>query len=172
MAAESEEKYQIAVQGRGTGGAVAKLFGREPGFTPTVFVAEDFAREFMQRLRSEDRILVAQSADGRDVVAPYLTEKGLDVTVLRTYETVAIVPPHSLVDELVGGVPDETIFVFMSPSAVQATVRALGSRVEFLAESKIISVGPITSQAIRIAGFSQFREASEYSEEGVMALLP
>jgi uroporphyrinogen-III synthase len=56
----------------------------------------------------------------------------------------------------------------MSPSAVRAAVQQAG---DALIGKRILSVGPITTQAIRKAGLSLWREAREHSEEGVLEAL-
>ena len=61
--------------------------------------------------------------------------------------------------------------IFMSPSAVRAVARAFKDERTTLEALRIVSVGPITSQAVRESGLEVFAEAIEHSEDGVIAEL-
>jgi len=58
--------------------------------------------------------------------------------------------------------------VFMSPSAVRAMYRQLGDLLERIS---LLSIGPSTSREMRACGLSVWREAQEYSEQGIIELL-
>jgi uroporphyrinogen-III synthase len=159
------ERSLIAVQGVGTADACRECFGRSPDFIPSVFVAEEFAKEFAQVLKVGERVLVPQSAEGRDLLAPTLASKGFGASSLILYKLEQRSAPHDLLEQYRSLQDSETYVVFMSPSAVRATVEAVGPTLE---SKKLLSVGPLTSQAIRKAGFTVWREAIEHSEDGVL----
>lgn len=161
-------KASIAVQGSGTAEACRTCFGRHPDFIPSVFVAEEFARELARVLAHGQRVIVPQSAEGRDVLASTLLRQGIAATSLPTYRLETMRPPDETIVKYTDLPDEDTLVVFMSPSAVRATVQVVG---QSLSGKKLISVGPITSQAIRKAGFSVWREAAEHSEDGVLAIL-
>lgn len=158
----------IAAQGAGTARAVRECFGRKVDFIPTVFVAEEFAGEFAQRFPRVAGVVVLQSADGRDIFAPTLTNLGFDALGINTYQ----LQRESVGVEILGQyrefVGHATAVVFMSPSAVLAAAALFGSS---LGTDKVLSIGPITSQALRAAGFPVWREALEHSEAGIVACL-
>lgn len=159
---------RIAAQGSGTAAAVRECFGRGADFMPAVFVAEEFAKEFAPRLRDDQRVLVPQSAEGRDLFAPTLRTLGKQA---RSFSLYGLRPRPVEVErfEALKGLSGETtVVVFMSPSAVRAAVQEAG---DALVGKRILSVGPITSQAIRKAGLLLWREAREHSEEGVIEAL-
>jgi uroporphyrinogen-III synthase len=167
---------KIAVQGVGTAEALAECFGRHPDFMPSVFVAEEFGHEFAAVVGHDGRptqtkVFIPQSTRGRGVLAPVLRSHGYEVFSVDLYHTREL----SLSDELRGLVghldPTTTAFVFMSPSAVCATVQQLAQHRALLEEAAIISVGPITSQAVRSAGLVVTAEAASHSEQGVVELL-
>jgi uroporphyrinogen-III synthase len=158
----------IAVQGSGTANAVRECFARKVDFVPTVFVAEEFAREFAQRVPKMVRVVVLQSADGRDVFAPTLASLGFSALSINTYQLQPEPVAAETLDKYREFVSDETVIIFMSPSAVRAAAGVLGPS---LGTDKVLSVGPITSQALRVAGFPVWREAQEHSEAGVVASL-
>jgi uroporphyrinogen III methyltransferase/synthase len=155
---------ELVGQGSGTAAAVRECFGREVAFVPREFIAEEFARELASRVGGDDIVLVPQAEHGRNVVAPFLEEHNRNVLSFVTYRFERV---HVSEEELAEISPDSVI-VFMSPSAV----RALSDRSEsFLQNRRIVSIGPITSLAVREAGFCVWREAREYSEQGIIDVL-
>lgn len=162
---------KFAVQGSGTADALQSCFGRRPDFVPTVFVAEEFGEEFARATGQPESVLVPQSADGRDILAPLLRSKGLHVISLDTYRTseVSLSSEDRAAFERLE--PRESVLVFMSPSAVRATVRALAHQRPLLEAMSVISVGPITTQAVKQAGLKVAVEATTHSEEGVIEAL-
>jgi uroporphyrinogen-III synthase len=161
-------RASIAVQGSGTANAVRECFARKVDFVPTVFVAQEFAREFAQRVPKVARVVVLQSADGRDVFAPTLVTLGFSALSINTYQLQPEPVVAETLDKYREFVSDETVVIFMSPSAVRVAACVLGPA---LGTDKVLSVGPITSQALRVAGFPVWREALEHSEAGVLASL-
>jgi uroporphyrinogen-III synthase len=163
---------RIAVQGTGTQGLVQECFGREADFVPSVFVAEQFAEEFCVRFSSDAQVLVAQSSEGRNIFAQTLKQRGYAVTTVDTYSTKPVVPSPEVVQEFLGLSNSGTAFLlFMSPSAVNATVAALKGHESSLRNMRIVSVGPITTRAIKKHGLSVAAEAAEHSESGVVQAL-
>jgi uroporphyrinogen-III synthase len=65
---------------------------------------------------------------------------------------------------------DGAFILFMSPSAVRATVKSVASR-EQLTNLKVISIGPSTTRALGEQGLSVYAEAAEHSENGVVHCL-
>jgi uroporphyrinogen-III synthase len=159
------ERSLIAVQGKGTADACRECFGRAPDFMPSVFVAEEFAREFSHVIKSGQQVLVPQSAEGRDLLAPTLSLQGHKAASFSLYRLDKAAMSEAVLKEYESLGDDETYVVFMSPSSVRATVELVG---ESLRAKRLISVGPLTSQAIKRAGLSVWREAVEHSEEGVL----
>ena len=161
----------LAAQGKGTADAISACFGRKPDFMPTVFVAEEFAAEFANFIADDSSILVPQSADGRDVFGPILRARGFSVETIDTYCLVDAPLSDELrkrMQELAGM---GSYIIFMSPSAVRAVARAFKDYRPTLEALRIVSVGPITSQAVRESGLEVFAEAIEHSEDGVIAEL-
>lgn len=155
----------IAAQGSGTALAIRECFGREPDFVPSVFVAEEFVREFSDILRGSERILVPQSADGRDIFAPTLKGRGYDARGVSIYSIERATLSSEEVSRYREFVDPRSVIVFMSPSAARAAREELG---EQLGTARILSVGPITSQTLRRLGYPVWREAVGHSEEGVI----
>lgn len=162
---------KVAAQGSGTADALQSCFGRHPDFVPSVFVAEEFGEEFARETSQSESVLVPQSAEGRDILAPLLRSKGFDVVSLDTYRMCEVPlssEDRSAFEKLK---PRDSVLVFMSPSAVRATVRALAHQRPLLEAMSVISVGPITTQAVKQAGLKVAVEATTHSEEGVIEAL-
>jgi uroporphyrinogen III methyltransferase/synthase len=159
------DRALLAVQGVGTAEACRECFGRPPDFVPSVFVAEEFARELGQLLKAGHMIIVPQSAEGRDLIAPSLASQGFAAASFSLYKLERSAAPQQVLSAYHSLSDPETYVVFMSPSAVRATVELVGPT---LRSKKIVSVGPLTSRAIRSAGLQVWREAVEHSEEGVL----
>ena len=166
--ASATQRAKIAVQGNGTAKAVSECLNRVPDFTPSVFVVEDFAREFVQELSPNRPVIVPQSADGRDLLAPTLRAEGFSARGIDIYKLVTNSINEESLDSYRRFVKEGAAIVFMSPSAVTAAARVLGGD---LGTDKVVSIGPITTEAIRQAGLTVWREAQEHSEDGVLKVL-
>jgi uroporphyrinogen-III synthase len=172
---EVPSRVLVAVQGSGTNEALIECLHRHADLVPQVSIAEELAREIVQyeaaRGAPQCRVLILQAKEGRDVVAPYLREHGKEVVTHPIYETV----PREISREhiaLVSSLSAPTRkFLFMSPSAVRATIAQLGAHCGDLLESDAICVGPITARAAREGGFSNVVEADDHSEAGLVSLL-
>jgi|688.fasta_scaffold136429_2 uroporphyrinogen-III synthase len=158
----------LAAQGKGTAEAIKACFEREPDFLPTRFVAEEFAAELARFMDDQSKVFVPQSADGRDVFGPALRACGFQVETVDTYCIVDAPLAEELRHKVRGLVGIEAYIIFMSPSAVRATARAFKDDRAALESLRIVSVGPVTSEAVRGCGLQVFAEAAEHSEDGVI----
>lgn len=161
---------RVAVQGPGTAAVVRTLFQREVDLESTVSTAETFAEQLALRVGKRGNVLVPQSADGRDVLAPMLRDAGISVTSVATYGLVTMTPSDKEIAAVKERTPEETILLFMSPSAVRSTVATFPDR-ELLPKFHIVSVGPSTSKAIIEQGLTVTAEAKDHTEAGVIACL-
>ena len=165
-----ESSVRIAAQGPGTSDAVRNLFSREVDLESSIATAEVFAEQLALRLGGTGRVLVPQSAEGRDVFGPMLRDTGVDVRCIATYGLVTVAPTQQEVDAVRACSVEDSFIVFMSPSAVRATVENFPDP-EHLKCLRAISVGPSTSKALREAGLKVFAEAIEHTESGVVECL-
>jgi uroporphyrinogen-III synthase len=161
-------RARLAAQGNGTALACEEYFQRPPDFIPSVFVAEEFAKEFGDVVSASEAVIVPQSAEGRDVLAPSLVARGIAAESFSLYGLEAVTPPTELIARLAELPHGSTAVVFMSPSAVRAAMNAAGDAIR---TKRIVSVGPITSKEIRAHGLSVWAEAREHSEDGVLEVL-
>lgn len=161
---------RLAAQGPGTSEAAREIFRREIDLESPIAMAEVFAEQLARRLGGKGCVLVPQSADGRDVFAPIMQQSGVEVMTVSTYGLVTVPPREEAIATVKALRPDDSCVVFMSPSAVRATVETFPDP-EHLKCLRVVSIGPVTSKAVRDAGLKVFAEAKEHTEDGIVACL-
>ena len=132
---------------------------------PERFVAEALV-EALADLPVQGRpALVARAAEARDVLPDALRDRGADVDVLALYRTVREDPPAEAVEAAM----DSDYVTFTSSSTVRNFMEVTGGRVPDGA--RIVSIGPVTSEAAREAGLQVHVEAERHDPEGLVAAL-
>jgi len=116
--------------------------------------------------RSVSRALVARAAEARDVLPDALRDRGAEVDVLALYDTEA----EPLTEEQLQQVGQADYVTFTSSSTVSFLLQALGDGGR-LTGSRLVSIGPITSQALRDHGLEPQVEAQRHDIEGLIAAL-
>ncbi len=109
------------------------------------------------------RALVARAKEARDVLPDTLRERGTDVDVLVLYETVA----EPLTAEQQAAVAQADYVTFTSSS----TVKFLLDQVPDIGRARAVSIGPITSAALRERGLEPHAEAARHDIDGVVKAL-
>jgi len=158
------ERGTIAAIGPGTARAL-----REHGIAADVIPERFVAEALVEALRSVDvsgkRVLVARAAEARDVLPDALRERGAEVDVVALYETVREAPS----EEAVAAAQSADYLTFTSSSTVRNLTEALGDR--FPAGARVVSIGPITSEAARDAGLEVHVEAERHDIDGLVEAL-
>ena len=154
----------VAATGPGTAAALAK-HGIAVDVVPERFVAESLVESLGEVGVEGKRALVARAADARDVIPDWLAERGAEVDVVALYETVREDPDP----EAVAAAQEADYVTFTSASTVRNLVEALGER--FPREARIVSIGPVTSEAVRDADLEVAVEAERHDVEGLIAAL-
>jgi uroporphyrinogen III methyltransferase/synthase len=154
----------IAAIGPGTARALAE-HGIAADIVPERFVAE----ALVEALASVDvegrRVLLARAAEARDVLPDALRERGAEVDVVSLYETVREKPAAKAIE----AAQDADYVTFTSSSTVRNLTEALGDR--FPRSARVVSIGPITSEAARAAGLEVAAEAERHDVDGLLAAL-
>lgn len=157
-------------------GAAAAVIGpateaelRSRGIAPVLVAAistgEGLAAAFNGLALEGKRMLIPRAETARDVLENVLRSCGARVDILPVYRNVV---PEGLAEAalaLFGGPSRPDWVTLMSPSAVTHLVAAVG--VEQLAQVKIATVGPVTSQAARRHGLAVTAEASAATAESL-----
>ncbi|MBW8060223.1 MAG: uroporphyrinogen-III synthase, partial [Solirubrobacterales bacterium] len=110
-------------------------------------------------------VLVARAAEARDVLPEALRERGGEVDVVALYETVPEAPEPEAVEAARGA----DYVTFTSPSTVRNLTDTLGDR--FPSGARVVSIGPITSEAVRGAGLEVAVEAERHDVDGLVEAL-
>ena len=100
--------------------------------------------------------LVARASEARDVLPDALRARGAEVDVLALYETVA----ESLSPQALHAVRTADYITFTSSSTVRFLLQAAGGeRRRASTSTRIVSIGPVTTQTLREHGLEADVEA-------------
>jgi uroporphyrinogen III methyltransferase / synthase len=110
-------------------------------------------------------VLVARAAEAREVLPDALRKFGADVDVVALYETVAERPDPDAIERA----SEADYLTFTSSSTVRNFVEALPD--DLAANARIVSIGPVTSEAAREAGLTVDVEASRHDIDGLVEAL-
>jgi uroporphyrinogen III methyltransferase/synthase len=158
--ARSLAHVRVACVGKATSEALLQ-HGIAADVIPTRFVAEGVLGAMAARddVRGS-QVLYLASEGSRDALPNGLRELGCDVQVVALYRSV---PDGSGADLLRDALTARTVAAatFASASAVRGYIDAVGAELASVAPA--VSIGPITSDALRDAGIPVAAEASEAS---------
>jgi uroporphyrinogen III methyltransferase/synthase len=153
---------RIAAIGPGTAAAL-----REHGLTADI-VPERFVAEGLVEALAEvpvSHALVARAAVARDVLPDALRARGAEVDVMDLYETVA----EPLSERQRDAVARADYVTFTSSSTVQFFFEAMAGGVPD--RTRLVSIGPVTSDALRERGREPDVEAARHDIDGLVAAL-
>jgi uroporphyrinogen III methyltransferase/synthase len=151
---------RVAAIGPGTARALAG-HGVIADVVPERFVAEALVEALADMPVS--RALVARAQEARDVLPDALRERGAEVDVLPLYETLA----EPLSPRVLDLARTADYITFTSSSTVRFFLQA-ASGAPLSAGTRIVSIGPITSQTLREHGLDPHVEASRHDIAGVV----
>ena len=154
----------VAAIGPGTARALSRC-GISADIIPERFVAESLVEALAEVDVAGKKVLVARAAEARDVIPEHLEGRGAEVDVVALYETVREKPSA----EAIEGAQAADYVTFTSSSTVRNLTEALGER--FPKSARIVSIGPVTSEAARDAGLEVDVEAERHDIEGLVAAL-
>ena len=160
---------RLAVVGPKTGEALAK-YGLRADIMPDKYVAEDLYQALEKHLGPEDRLLVPRARIAREELIRDLA-KISQVKEVVVYETVE---DQEAKDGIIDSLEelDHYSLVFTSSSTFTNFENILGEEHRSIIEKgEIISIGPITSDTIREAGYRVDLEAEDYTIDGIIEVL-
>ena len=153
---------RVAAIGPGTAAALAE-HGVVADVVPERFVAEGLL-EALAHVPVR-RALVARAAEARDVLPEGLRARGAEVDVVALYETVA----EPLADSQLAALRGADYVTFTSSSTVRFLFDSLGDGARLGA--RLVSIGPVTSTALRERGLEPDVEAERHDIEGLVQAL-
>ena len=162
--AAGEAGTVVATIGPGTARAL-KEHGIAADIVPERFVAEALVESLADLDLRGKRVLIARAAEARDVLPDALRERGAEVDVVALYETVREKPAP----EAIEAARTADYVTFTSSSTVHNLADALGDR--FPAAARVVSIGPVTTEAAEEAGLKVHAEATRHDIDGLVAAL-
>jgi uroporphyrinogen III methyltransferase / synthase len=177
-------KIKIAVIGPGTERALAKRYLRADLVAPefrgeglAAAVLDDWGKSSSAaKIGSFEgagpRVLLPRARVARDALPRILRDAGGVCEVVEAYETCA--PDPSRIDDLRARLEEGTIdaLTVTSSSTVEHLVRALGNdAARLLAKTRVVSIGPITTETAKKLGVAVARTADEYCLAGLIQAL-
>jgi uroporphyrinogen III methyltransferase/synthase len=153
----------IAAIGPGTADAL-RAGGIAADIVPPRAVAESLVAALEGR--PVKRALVARAERARDLLPDALRERGAEVEILALYRTVA----EPLSDDARSAALGADYVTFTSASAVRFFLEAAGAD-GLGPRQRMVSIGPITSAALREHGLEPHVEAGEHTPDGLVAAL-
>jgi uroporphyrinogen III methyltransferase/synthase len=154
----------VAAIGPGTAAALAE-HGITADFIPERFVAESLVESLAELPLEGKPVLIARAAEARDVLPEALRERGAEVDVVALYDTVAETPGEDEIE----AAQEADYVTFTSASTVRNLVAALNGRLP--ASARVVSIGPVTSDAAREAGLNVDVEAERHDLDGLVQAL-
>jgi uroporphyrinogen III methyltransferase/synthase len=154
----------VAAIGPGTEAELA-AHGIRADIVPEQFVAEAMIDALADVPVKGRPALVARAAEARDVLPEALRERGAKVDVLTLYETVAEPPDPAAVE----AARTADYLTFTSSSTVRNLVAALDGRLPD--GIRVVSIGPVTSEAAREAGLKVDVQADRHDIDGLVESL-
>ncbi len=153
---------RVAAIGPGTARALA-----EHGITADVVPEKFVAEGLIEALKDVpvNRALIARAAEARDVLPDALRERGAQVDVVALYETVA----ERLSSVELAAIADADYVTFTSSSTVRFFLDAAGD--ELRDRTRLVSIGPVTSETLRERGLEPHVEAERHDINGLVDAL-
>ena len=153
----------MAAIGPGTARALA-----EHGLVADIVPERSVAEALVEALADVpvEHALVARAMQSRDVLPDALRARGAQVDVLALYETVA----EPLSPRALAAAQEADYITFTSSSTVRFFLDAAGGA-PLSPATRIVSIGPVTSETLREHGMESHIEATEHDVAGVIQAL-
>jgi uroporphyrinogen III methyltransferase / synthase len=153
---------RVAAIGPGTAAAL-RQHGLIADVVPERFVAEGLVEALADV--PVGRALVARAAEARDVLPDALRGRGAEVDVVALYETVA----EPVSDRQRAALAAADYITFTSSSTVRFFFQSAGDGLS--GRTRLVSIGPVTSEALRAHGREPDVEATRHDIDGLVEAL-
>jgi uroporphyrinogen III methyltransferase / synthase len=153
----------VAAIGPGTAAELERR-GIRADVVPPRSVAESLVEALQSVPVTGRRALIARAGEARDLLPDALRERGAEVDVVPLYDTIAEPLPDGRLDEAAKA----DYVTFTSSSTVRFYTDAGGTLGE---GTRVVSIGPVTSQTARELGLTVHVEAERHDIDGLVAAL-
>lgn len=141
--------------------------GIKADISPERFVAEDLFNKIKNNLKSEDLVLLPRSENARDFLVENISNI-CSVTEVHTYRTIVDTNQKDYIIDVLGTKQLDYI-TFSSSSTVKNFVEIIGEEnLNVLDNTKVITIGPITSNTARELGIEVYKESESSTIDSVM----
>lgn len=147
-----------------------KDYGIKAELMPELFEGMEAVEVLKKHIVKSDKVLVPRAKLGRNEIVEEL-KKFAAVDEIHIYDTVAAETGKEEILNILSQY-DSYEIVFTSSSTFNNFIKILGDEAgNVLQKGRVISIGPITSQSIRDAGYAVDMEAEEYTIDGIIKVL-
>ncbi|MDO0823422.1 uroporphyrinogen-III C-methyltransferase [Desulfosporosinus nitroreducens] len=160
---------EIVAIGPATQAAIEKR-GLRAAYVPEEYRAEKIVEGLTGRVSAGQKVLLARAEEARDILPESLKAMGLEVWDVPVYKTVL---GGANREELQRMLREKEIHMvtFTSSSTVRNFVELLEGEISLLKGVSLFSIGPITSGTARKLGLTVYKEANEYTIQGLVEAL-
>ena len=137
---------------------------------PKEYVGESLVAELKEEISKDDKILIPRAESGRPFIVEELA-KICKVDEVKTYKTITSKQDNGYIIDNLKDL-DSYYLLFSSPSTFKNFIEIAGEDADSLIKKgEIISIGPVTSQAIKEAGYEVYKQAKTYNYDGIVEML-
>ena len=144
--------------------------GISVSIVPEKYVAESVVEALKGKISQGSRVLIVRAKVARDVLPNELQKMGAKVDVIEAYETHVPEGAREKLEKLFREPASKPhLITFTSSSTASNFLALLGENAQvFLENVHLASIGPVTSETLRQAGFPPAIEAHEYTMQGLV----
>lgn len=159
---------KVAAVGPKTALAIRE-YGIKSDIVPEKYVAEGLIEELEKVLSNEDKVLIPRAKIARIELVEELS-KIARVEEVKIYDTLKTKESREAIIESLNDL-DSYYLLFTSSSTFTNFTEILGENSsQVLNKGKIISIGPITTKTIEEAGNKVYKQAKDYTIDGILKL--
>lgn len=163
------EHLRVVAIGPATAAAIQSE-GLSVSIVPEKYVAESVVEALRDKITQWSRVLIVRAKVARDVLPKELEKMGARVDVIEAYETHV---PEGAKENLEKVFTDPAskphVITFTSSSTASNFLGLLGENAgTFLQGVHLASIGPVTSETLKNAGYAPTIEAREYTMNGLV----
>ncbi len=160
---------KIAAVGPKTADSMGK-FGIVADIVPDKYVAEELIDILKPILKKEDRVLIPRAKIAR----PKLVEELEDISNITEVEIYETIKDDNIEMDILDELEEleDYYLVYTSSSTFTNFKEILGEENKSIIENgKNISIGPITSETVKKSGYPIYKEARDYTIDGIIDIL-
>lgn len=133
------------------------------------FTAEGLLAVFAAEKISGNNFFLPRAAEARVLLAEELAKAGGNVFEYKLYDTVIPAESRELMQQIMA--EDEPDWITFTSGSTVRNFLDLYAKKKISKKTKIVSIGPITSEELKKAGYTVAAEAKEFTVEGLLAAM-